>query len=312
MDTPKIVDRTRGLLREYYVFPDVATELDGVLAARATAYAAATDPRELAELVTADLQSVNGDRHLRLKHHEEEIPEGDDAAVEQVDARLFAESMGGVPRVERLPGGVAVLELAPLLSRVEWAGEVLAAAFTLVSRAEALILDLRENRGGDPHTVALVCSYLLAEPTHLNTMYSRDDDSYQQFWSLPYVSGRAFGAQKPVYVLTSGKTFSGAEELAYDLQQLGRATIVGERTGGGAHPRRGFTVHPHLEATIPTARAINPVSNTNWELVGVTPTIATPAAEALATAYREALAELVRRGGPTAAEAGRALAAGTS
>ncbi|MEV0677426.1 S41 family peptidase [Actinosynnema sp. NPDC050436] len=312
MDTAKIVDRTRDLLREHYVFPDVAAALDRLLAERTPDYAAATTPVELAGLVTADLQSVNGDRHLRLKHHEEEIPEADDAAVEQGDARLFAGSMGGVPRVERLPGGVAVLELAPLLAPVEWVGEVVAAAFTLVSRAGALILDLRANRGGDPRTVALVCSYLLAEPTHLNTMYHREDESYQQFWSLPYVPGRVFGADKPVYVLTSGRTFSGAEELAYDLQQLGRATVVGERTGGGAHPRRGFTVHPHLEATIPTARAINPVSGTNWELVGVVPTIPVPAADALATAHREALAELVRRDAPTAGEAAEALAEQTS
>ncbi len=106
--------------------------------------------------------------------------------------------------------------------------------------------------------------------------------------------GKRFGGTRPVYVLTSGATFSGAEELSYDLQQLGRATIVGETTGGGAHPRRGFAVHPHLEVTIPTARAVNPVSGTNWELVGVIPDIAVPADEALDRAHREALTALGR------------------
>jgi C-terminal processing protease CtpA/Prc len=108
------------------------------------------------------------------------------------------------------------------------------------------------------------------------------------------VPGKRFGGTKPVYVLTSPRTFSGAEELAYDLQQLGRAVVVGERTGGGAHPRRGFRVHPHLEATIPTGRAINPVSGTNWELVGVTPDLEVPADEALVHAHREALRKLAR------------------
>ncbi|MEO6089428.1 MAG: S41 family peptidase, partial [Umezawaea sp.] len=184
---------------------------------------------------------------------------------------------------------IALLELAPSLFPVDLCGEAIAAALTIVADAEALILDLRENGGGDPATVALVCSYLLDEPTHLNTMYFRDGESYRQSWSLPHVPGKRFGGTKPVYVLTSGRTFSGAEELSYDLQQLGRATVVGEQTGGGAHPRRGFRVHPHLEATIPTGRAINPVSGTNWELVGVTPDIEVPAEEALDRALREAL-----------------------
>lgn len=309
MDTTSIVTRTRELVVEHYVFPDVAAKLDAFLAGRTDHYATAATPEELGELVTEDLQSVNGDRHLRLKHHVDEVPEGDDAASEHQIRREFDLAMGGVPGLRRLTGGVAHLELAPYLFPVGMCADAVAAAFTLVSRAEALIIDLRHNRGGDPHTVALVCSHLLAEPTHLNTMYHREDESYHQFWSTPVVPGTRFDPAKPVYVLTSAATFSAAEELSYNLQQLKRATIVGETTGGGAHPRRGFTVHPHLEATIPTARAINPVSGTNWELVGVRPDIAVPADEALDRAHREALAELDRRGGdsPSLAEARRAL-----
>ncbi|WP_309117170.1 S41 family peptidase [Saccharothrix sp.] len=292
MDTTSIVTRTRELLVEHYVFPDVAARLDTFLAGRTDHYATATTPEELGKLVTEDLQSVNGDRHLRLKHHVDEVPEGDDAAAEHQIRRELDLAMGGVPLLRQLPGRVAHLELAPYLFPVRLCADVVAAAFTLVARAEALIIDLRRNRGGDPHTVALVCSYLLAEPTHLNTMYQRDDESSHQFWSLPVVPGPRFDPSKPVYVLTSGTTFSAAEELSYDLQQLKRATIVGETTGGGAHPRRGFTVHPHLEATIPTARAINPVSGTNWELIGVRPDIAVPADEALDRAHREALSHL--------------------
>ncbi|MCO1577496.1 S41 family peptidase [Crossiella sp. SN42] len=294
MDIPSIVTRTRELLIGHYVFPEVAARLDAHLAARAGHYASATTPKELAGLVTADLQSVNGDRHLRLKHHVDEVPEGDDAASRQHDAKTFDDSMGGVPLVRLLDGGVAHLELAPMLFPVAMVAESIAAAFTLVAHADALIIDLRRNRGGDPDTVALVCGYLLDEPTHLNTFYAREDESYRQFWSLPHVPGTRFGSAKPVYVLTSGTTFSAAEELSYDLQQLGRATIIGETTRGGAHPCRGFTVHPHLEATIPAARAINPISGTNWEEVGVVPDIAVPAGEALDRAHREALTTLGR------------------
>ena len=311
MDTAAIVDRTRELLVGHYVFPEVAEELDALLAARLAAGAyEVTTPEELGAVVTADLQSVNGDRHLRLKFHPDEVPDGDDAAVMRQVAREFDLSLGGVPQLRRLAGGVVHLELAPSLFPVGWAAEGITAAFTLASRGEALIIDVRGNTGGDPETVALVCSYLLDEATHLNSMHNRAGEVFRQSWSQSHVPGRRFGGEKPVYVLTSGKTFSGAEELAYDLQQLGRATVVGERTGGGAHPRRGFTVHPHLEATIPTARAVNPVSGTNWELVGVEPDITVPAVEALDRAHREALTELDRRGGdsPVLAEVRAALA----
>ncbi|HEX6341662.1 S41 family peptidase [Umezawaea sp.] len=292
MDTASIVTEIRALLVEHYVFPEVAAELDAVLHKRNTegAYASADTAEELGRLVTADLQSVNGDRHLRLKHHTDVIPDGDDAAAIQEMTREAKLSLNGVPRLRALDGGVAHLELAPLLFPVEVSGGAVAAALTLVAGAEALILDLRENRGGDPATVALVCGYLLDEPTHLNTMYFRDGETYSQSWSPAHVPGERFGGTKPIYVLTSPRTFSGAEELAYDLQQLGRATVVGERTGGGAHPRRGFRVHPHLEATVPTGRAINPVSGTNWELVGVGPDIEVPAEDALDRALHEALA----------------------
>lgn len=302
MDTEAIIDRARALLVEHYVFPDVAERLDALLATRLAsgAYGVAS-PEELGAVVTADVQSVNGDRHLRLKFHHDEVPEGDDKAVMEEVAREFDLSLGGIPQLRLLPGGVVHLELAPSLFPVEWAAEGITAAFTLASRGAALIIDLRGNTGGDPQTVAFVCSHLLDGPTHLNTMHDRTGAAHRQFWSHAHVPGRRFGGSKPVYVLTSGRTFSGAEELAYDLQQLGRAVVVGECTGGGAHPRRGFTLHPHLELTVPTARAVNPVSGTNWELVGVTPDIAVPAADALDRAHREALAELDRRGdGPPA------------
>jgi C-terminal processing protease CtpA/Prc len=117
------------------------------------------------------------------------------------------------------------------------AGEAIVAVMQVVARADQLIIDLRRNAGGDPTTVALVCSYLFDEPTHLITISGRDGSRTFQSWTLPYVPGSRFGGVKPIWVLTSSSTFSGGEELAYDLQQHGRATIVGERTRGGAHPR---------------------------------------------------------------------------
>ncbi|MFJ9541824.1 S41 family peptidase [Streptomyces sp. NPDC101225] len=281
-DVPAVVDETVRLLAGHYVFPEIAEQLVALLRRRLAE--GAYDVRsaeELGDLVTADLQSVNGDPHLRLKYHPEQVPRGQGEAALAAMRRDFDASLGGVPRVQLLDGGAALLELAPLLFPLAWSAGPLAAALTLVAPADALILDLRSNRGGDPETVAFVCSYLLEERTHLNTMYAREGDRYDQSWSLPHVPGARFGGTKPVHVLTGPSTFSAAEELAYDLQQLGRATVVGETTRGGAHPREGWTVHPNLEATIPVGRAVNPVSGTNWEGTGVLPDVPCPAPDAL-------------------------------
>lgn len=288
-----VIDETVRLLTERYVFPEAAEQIAGLLQRRLAEGAYdVEDAEELSRLVTADLQSVNSDRHLRLKHHAEPVPPKEGAATLDAMRRDFDTSLGGAPRVELLDGGVAVVELAPMLFPLEWAAEPLNAALTLVSRAEALIVDLRGNRGGDPDTVAFVCGYLLDERTHLNTMYWRGGERTEQSWSPPHVPGTRFGGTKPLYVLTSDSTFSAAEELAYDLQQLGRAVVVGESTRGGAHPCQGWTVHPHLEATVPFGRAVNPVSGTNWEGVGVRPDIPCAAAESLGQAHALALVRL--------------------
>ncbi|MFE9566196.1 S41 family peptidase [Streptomyces sp. NPDC006487] len=288
-----VIDETVRLVNEHYVFPEIAEQLAGLLQRRLAEGAYEVDgAEELARLVTADLQSVNGDRHLRLKHHVDPVPPKQDAATLQAMRRDFDTSLGGAPRVQLLDGGVAVVELAPMLFPLDWAAEPLGAALTLASRAQALIVDLRANRGGDPDTVAFVAGYLLDERTHLNTMHWRGGERREQSWSPPHVPGARFGGSKPLYVLTGDSTFSAAEELAYDLQQLGRAVVVGERTRGGAHPCKGWTVHPHLEVTVPFGRAVNPVSGTNWEGTGVQPDIPCAAADSLDRAHALALARL--------------------
>lgn len=141
--------------------------------------------------------------------------------------------------------------------------------------------------------VALISSYLFGEePVHLNSIYWRDEDATQQYWTLPYVSGKRLD-DKPVYVLTSRDTFSGGEEFAYNLQTRQRAILVGETTGGGAHPGASYRLHPHFEAFIPVGRAINPISQENWEGRGVVPDISISAEEALDVAYGMALESVI-------------------
>jgi hypothetical protein len=290
--TGALLDRLAELVEAHYVFPDVAAVLARLLAERQAAgrYAAAADEASLAALVTEDLQAVNGDQHLRLLYSLEEVPdESDDSAELAAMARYAELHSGGIAGAQRLDGNVGYLELRPVLFPPLIAGAAATAAMSLVAQADVLILDLRRCLGGDPEMVALLCSYLFDEPVHLTDMYERAGQQARQSWTLPYTPGRKFGGAKPVYVLTSATTFSGAEELSYDLQQLGRATVVGERTKGGAHPRQGFRLSAHLQATIPVARTVNPVSGTNWEGSGVEPDIQVAADGAFAAAYRRAL-----------------------
>jgi hypothetical protein len=288
-----IVHRAADLVAEHYVFPDVGALVLDRLAERSAggAYAALVDPPALAGVVTEDLQSVNGDLHLRLKHHREPIADPQvEADLRAALATEAARALGGIAGIDRLDGNVAHLALAPVLFPVELVGEALTAALHVVAGADALLLDLRDNHGGDPRTVALVCGHLLDEQTHLVTMQRRDPTRSIQSWSPAWVPGPRFGGGKPVFVLVGPQTFSGAEELAYDLQVLGRGTVVGERTRGGAHPSDRFRLHPHLELTVPVARAVSAVTGTNWEGTGVHPDVETP--DALRVAHELALAAL--------------------
>jgi C-terminal processing protease CtpA/Prc len=163
-----------------------------------------------------------------------------------------------------------------------------------LANTDALIVDLRRNGGGRPEMVALLSSYLFDERTHLNDLYWREGNRTDEFWTNATVAGPRYGGKKPVFVLTSKRTFSGAEEFAYNLKALKRATIVGETSGGGAHPGDMQKIADGFAMFVPTGRAINPVTKTNWEGVGVEPDVVVPADQALDKAKELAAAALKR------------------
>ena len=127
---------------------------------------------------------------------------------------------------------------------------------------------------------------------HLNSLYWREGNVTEQYWTLPYVPGKKFG-DKPVYVLTSKDTFSGGEEFAYNLKTRQRATLIGETTGGGAHPGTAYRLHPHFDVFIPNGRAVNPITGSNWEGTGVTPDIPINQEQAFTVAYGMALKAVI-------------------
>jgi len=328
MSGREIVTTAMSLLRANYVFPEVAEQAAVAVEARLAAGEYDNlDEITLTDLVTTHLQEITGDKHLRLRvgggpgprpggpgprpggpgprpGGPGPRPDGpgprpggpgpDETEPKDHEARRLAmRRMGrldnfGIRRVERLDGNVGYLDVRRVAIPAN-AGPAITAAMELVAGTYALILDLRHNGGGSPEGVLFWCSYLLGEkPTHLNDIFHADTGETRQFWTLPYVPGTRY-VDRPVYVLTSSRTFSGGEEFCYNLQALGRAELIGETTGGGAHPTRGFPISPAVHIGIPFARSINPVTGTNWQGTGVIPDVAVPEAEAYDVAYGKAL-----------------------
>ena len=308
------VDEVIRRLEAHYVFPDIATKLAKVLRGRLAEGAyEGLDDAEFATAVTADLQSVNGDKHLRLRHHADPVAEDGDAAMNSAEYRIEAELAGfGIAEVRRLPGNIGYLDTT-MLYPPELAGPAISAAMTLLAATDALLLDVRRNRGGSPGTSALLQTYLVDEQTHYLDIYEREGHRTTQMWTLPYVPGPRFGGKKPVWVLTGRQTFSGGEDLAFSLQQQGRAKTVGEVTRGGAHPREQYKVDTYLDVTVSIARSFHPETGENWEGHGVRPDIPVAEDKAFDTAYALALSHVVELGGAgprrvVAEEARRALA----
>ena len=201
----------------------------------------------------------------------------------------------GFEKIERLQGNIGYIDLRGF-SDPEAGVETVAAAMNFIGNTDALIFDLRQNGGGSPEMVALICSYLFGEkPVHLNSLYWRKGDKTDEFWTKASVAGKRYGETKDVYVLTSNRTFSGAEEFSYNLKNLKRATIIGETTGGGAHPGGMYRINDHFGAFVPIGRAISPITKTNWEGTGVEPDVKVPKELALKTAYLMALNKVAEK-----------------
>jgi retinol-binding protein 3 len=287
-----------ALLDTFYVFPDVARRMGDSLRARVARkeYDGYANGVMFAMRLNDDLAEIAHDKHLRVDYSARPLPPEEPRPIgapprapspeDQAREREFLDRINcGFVKAEQLPGNVGYLKFN-MFADTAICAPTASAAMTFLAGTRALIIDMRENGGGSPGMVAFVSSYLFDRRTHLNDLWTRRTGKTEEFWTRDSVPGRRFGGEKPIYVLTSARTFSGAEEFTYNLKNLKRATIVGETTGGGAHPVAGHRIDDHFIIGVPFARAINPITHTNWEGVGVKPDIMVPARDALATAQK--------------------------
>lgn len=294
-----IVDDIAAALNETYVFPETAKKMEQNVRRQleSGAYDRLGTLDAFTEKLTDDLQSVSKDLHLRVFWDPEPPAEAGGPTPEERERQAAAIRRDNYcfRKVERLAGNVGYLKL-DCFAPAELGGATAVAAMGFLAGSEALIFDLRDNGGGSPSMIQLLTSYLLAgEPTHLNSFYVRKGDRTEQFWTHAWVPGTRL-PDVPVFVLTSGRTFSAAEEFTYNLKNLKRATLIGETTGGGAHPVDLHRVKGYpVAVSLPFGRAVNPISGTNWEGTGVEPDVKVPAPEALTVAQARALAAVAEK-----------------
>lgn len=290
-----VIDNLIKELNGAYVFPDVAKKIEADLRKRQAAkeFDSITSAQAFVKKLTDDVQAISKDKHLRVRYSQQPIPVRTDrrepTEAEREQNRWFTRRTNyGFERVERMNGNIGYIDLRGF-SDHEGGADTVAAAFKFLENTEAIIFDLRQNGGGNPFMVALISTYLFGDkPVHLNSLYFRPEDRTDDFFTKPELAKVKF-PNKDVYILTANRTFSAAEEFTYNLKNLKRATIVGETTGGGAHPGGPARLHEHFSAFIPSGRAINPISKTNWEGTGVEPDVKVPKEQALKVAYLAAL-----------------------
>ena len=291
----QVLDGVESNLNEFYVDAALGTKMIEAVKAHAAKgeYDAIADGDVLARRLTEDLRAVSHDKHLRVEFSPFKMPPMAEKPGPEDEARFHKQMERdncAFEKVEILPNNVGYVKFNAFLD-TDFCAPTVAAAMGFVAHADALIFDLRQNGGGQPDMVALMASYLFDKRTHLIDIYNRKEDSTTQNWTSTYLPGVRM-AKQPVFVLVSKETFSGAEEFAFDLQTQKRAVIVGETTGGGAHPVSGHPIGDYFMIGVPFAKSLDPVTKKNWEGVGVEPEVKVKASEALATAERLAVGKV--------------------
>lgn len=298
-----VVNTMAKKLNQQYVFPKVAKKTAAFITTQLNdgAYAHILDGKEFAEKLTKDLQSINHDKHMQVRftpppppppsenmipvsNAQTQLSQRSDMLQKLTRDRRNKEDNYGFYKVERLEGNVGYIDLR-YFSGSKQAQSAAISAMQFLQNTDALIIDMRNNTGGNPQMVQFICSYFLAANIHLNSLYWREPDITEEYWTLDNVVGKR-RVDVPLYVLTSSKTFSGAEELSYNFKTQQRATLVGEVTGGGANPGREVRINQLFAMFMPTGTAINPITKTNWEGVGVVPDVKISAEKSFDKAYQ--------------------------
>ena len=289
----QVIHKLSQLMNDYYVFPEVAklTEKHLLAQLKEGHFDKFENDKTFAEALTISVQSVNKDKHMRIRVNKpyQAATNSPDRLVEELldDIERSRETNSGLNAVKIMEGNVGYLDLREF-SELESGIPTADAYMKLLSRTDAVIVDLRENGGGVPSMVQYLCSYFFDQKLLLDSHYHREGNDTIEYWTLDKIGGTKM-PDVPLFVIISGKTFSGAEEFAYNMQTQKRATLVGQTSRGGANPGGTIGINEHLNVFIPTGTSINPITKTNWEGVGVVPEVVTSIEESLGKTHKLAM-----------------------
>lgn len=293
----EVIDALVAKLNAYYVFPDKAKQVEVVLRQyqREGRYDGITDGKQLAKQLLDDVEGVVHDKHVLVDASARPIPpddamppppqtraEWEKQVPPAVLERVLASNLG-VEKVEHLSPNIGYLQISSF-GPAFLVSDKFAAAMNELADTDGLIIDLRNNGGGGGDSVALLISYLVDGRTRLNDSWERATGITMQYWTQDKLDGKRYGGKKPVLILAGPNTKSAAESFAYQLQALKRATVIGERTWGGANASRPYRLSEHFVAFIPSKRSISPITHTDWEGAGVIPDVAAKVDDALSAA----------------------------
>jgi hypothetical protein len=280
-------------LIDNYIFADTGRRMALFIDKRLTsgAYDTIRDVRFFGKTLTDDVRSVYHDRHFSVRYSPamaDRLTKGGVAVNKEEEQRVLQQGRTinfGFAKAEILDGNIGCIKLDGFWDVNPESMKTVKAALGFVSNSKALIFDLRDNHGGDPAMVQFICGFLFKDKTHINDLYERRTKKLTTFFTNPDTSIEKLNGL-PIYILTSRITFSAGEEFTYDLQTQKRALVIGETTGGGAHPLDFYNLGYGFATAIPIARAINPVTKTNWEGVGVKPDVIIAPDQALDAAVK--------------------------
>jgi C-terminal processing protease CtpA/Prc len=284
----RVIDAACANLKQYYIDHHAALKMaDALLASsKKGVYESVTDGAALADLLTRQIREISHDMHLEVVYSPTplpHLPQGPSPDDQERYRRAMKLEKCTFEKVEVLAHNIGYLKINSFPDPAVCEATA-STAMASLNRVDAIIYDLRDNRGGEPAMVMFMAAYLFDHPEY---MYNPRENTSRKSWTQPVPGNKL--TDKPVYILTSGRTFSGAEQFCFNLKMLKRATLVGETTGGAAHAGVFHRIDDHFGIGILETRAINPFSSVDWEGTGVEPDVKVAAADALETA--KALAE---------------------
>ncbi len=294
-DRHRLIQAVAASVKEHYFDKQVAETAASALVAHEKAgdYDAVADGRAFANLLARHLIEASGDDHFTVEYTPGVFPDFSKPPPSEAQERYRAAMIQAnctLGKVEVRPGNVGYLKLNSFPDTAVCQAKA-ESAMKALNPADAVIFDLRDNRGGYPDMVVFLASYLFDHPEY---MFNPRDPVTGQTWTRSPVAGSRL-ADKPVYILTSSRTYSAAEQFSYDLKMLKRATLVGERTGGANHSGVLHNLDDHFAVGIPEQRPVNPFSGKDWAITGIEPDVKVKAADARPVAEKLATAELRKR-----------------